>query len=61
MGWLLGGVGWEQCWMYNQQPAPDLAQFLQLRALNQLSMPGYQACQEGCGYQMGMNMGWAWA
>jgi hypothetical protein len=45
--------------IFNQQPAPDLAQFLQLRALNQLSMQGYQApSMSGQGpLSMGMNMG----
>jgi hypothetical protein len=47
--------------LFNQQPAPDLAQILQLRALNQLSMQGYQAPgMNGHGHgplSMGMNMG----
>jgi hypothetical protein len=45
--------------LFNQQPAPDLAQFLQLRALNQLSMQGYQApgMTGHSPLSMGMNMG----
>jgi hypothetical protein len=46
--------------MFNQQPAPDLAQFLQLRALNQLSMPGLPGAKRvGISHSsiMGMGMG----
>jgi hypothetical protein len=52
-------LGGSNVGLFNQQAAPDLAQFLQLRALNQLSLQGYQTSgMPGLGgLSMGMNGG----